>query len=54
MPKNFKCKHSHLYVNSACAYVSNSPIVRAYTLLCDGSGECVQLEEVDHEKDLGV
>ena len=34
-------------------HVGNSPIVKAYTL-CDGSGECVQLDEVDHEKDLGI
>ena len=39
-----KCKIMH---------VGNSPVVRAYTL-CDGSGECVQLDEVDHEKDLGI
>ena len=39
-----KCKIMH---------VGNSPIVKAYTL-CDGSGECVQLDEVDHEKDLGI
>ena len=33
--------------------VGNSPIVKAYTL-SDGLGECVQLDEVDHEKDLGI
>ena len=33
--------------------VGNSPIVRSYTL-CDDVGECVQLFEDDHEKDLGV
>ena len=33
--------------------VGNSPIVRSYTL-CDHSGECVQLFEDDHEKDLGI
>ena len=34
-------------------HAGNSPIVKAYTL-CDGLGECVQLDEVDHEKDLGI
>ena len=32
--------------------VGNSPIVRSYTL-CDDVGECIQLFENDHEKDLG-
>ena len=32
--------------------VGNSPIVRSYTL-CDDEGECIQLFEDDHEKDLG-
>ena len=34
-------------------HVGNSPIVRAYKL-CDDLGECVQLDEGDHEKDLGI
>ena len=34
-------------------HVGNPPIVEAYTL-SDGSGERVQLNEVDHEKDVGV
>ena len=39
-----KCKIMH---------IGNSSLVKAYTL-CDGSGKCIHLDEVDHEKDLGV
>ena len=34
-------------------HVGNSPIVKTYALL-DGLGQYVQLDEVNHEKDLGV
>ena len=34
-------------------HVGNSPMTTAYTL-CDSSGECIQLDGVDHENDLGV
>ena len=34
--------------------VGNSPTDSGYTLCDNRSGECIQLMEVDHEKDFGV
>ena len=39
-------------VNLIIMHVGNSPIVKAYAL-SDGLGQCVQLDKVNYEKDLG-